>query len=166
MNILNFGKLWGRGAKLAVCTFFGHRDCPVSIKPKLRSVLIDLIENRDVDMFYVGQQGILDAMVRSVLEDLATVYPHIDYNVVLTRKPKKHEKPTAEDIPHTIFPEGIESVSPRSTLFWHNTWMLERSDYVVTWVTRPWGGAAQFAEVAQMQKKTVINLAAHASKEH
>ena len=39
------------------CTFFGHRDCPSSIKPKLREVLIDLIENHAVDMFYVGQQG-------------------------------------------------------------------------------------------------------------
>ena len=26
------------------CTFFGHRDCPSSIKPKLCEVLIDLIE--------------------------------------------------------------------------------------------------------------------------
>ena len=40
---------------MSVCTFFGHRDCPSSIKPKLREVLIDLIENHAVDMFYVGQ---------------------------------------------------------------------------------------------------------------
>ena len=33
------------------CTFFGHRDCPSSIKPRLREVLIDLIENHAVDMF-------------------------------------------------------------------------------------------------------------------
>ena len=43
------------------CTFFGHHDCPSSIKPKLREVLIDLIENHAVDMFYVGQQGAYQA---------------------------------------------------------------------------------------------------------
>lgn len=40
---------------MSACTFFGHQDCPSSIKPKLREVLIDLIENHTVDMFYVGQ---------------------------------------------------------------------------------------------------------------
>ena len=69
------------------CTFFGHRDCPSSIKPKLREILIDLIENHAVDMFYVGQQGAYDAIVRSVLKELASVYPHINYAVVLECRP-------------------------------------------------------------------------------
>ena len=46
------------------CTFFGHRDCPSSIKAKLREALVDLIENHAVDMFYVGQQGAFDGIVR------------------------------------------------------------------------------------------------------
>ena len=52
---------------MSACTFFGHRDCPSAIKPKLREVLIDLIENHAVDMFFVGQQGAFDGIVRSVL---------------------------------------------------------------------------------------------------
>ncbi len=39
---------------MAACTFFGHRDCPDAIETKLREVLIDLITNHGVDMFYVG----------------------------------------------------------------------------------------------------------------
>ena len=39
---------------MSVCTFFGHSDCPSTVAPKLRSVLIELIENHDVDVFYVG----------------------------------------------------------------------------------------------------------------
>lgn len=58
-----------------VCTFFGHRDCPSSIKPKLRKVLINLIENKVVDMFYIGRPGTYDAIVRSVLKDLVSVTP-------------------------------------------------------------------------------------------
>lgn len=64
---------------MSACTFFGHRDCPSSIKPKLREALIDLIENHTVDMFYVGQQGAFDSMVRSVLKELVPLYPHINY---------------------------------------------------------------------------------------
>ena len=28
------------------CTFFGHRDCPAAIQPKLRAVVVELIERR------------------------------------------------------------------------------------------------------------------------
>lgn len=42
---------------MATCTFFGHRECPDSIKTQLREVLIDLITNRDVDMCYVGKRS-------------------------------------------------------------------------------------------------------------
>ena len=61
---------------MAACTFFGHRDCPETVKPKLREVLVDLITNRGVDMFYVGHQGQFDAMVRSVLQELKKAYPN------------------------------------------------------------------------------------------
>ena len=55
---------------MAACTFFGHRDCPETIKPKLREVLVDLITNHGVDMFYVGHQGQFDAYVHSELKRL------------------------------------------------------------------------------------------------
>lgn len=39
------------------CTFFGHRDCPDSIKPALRRTLVDLIEKEQVDLFLCGKSG-------------------------------------------------------------------------------------------------------------
>lgn len=77
---------------MAACTFFGHRDCPSSIKPKLCEVLIDQIENHAVDMFYVGQQGAFDAIVRFALKELVSAYPHINYAVVLERLPPKRDE--------------------------------------------------------------------------
>lgn len=140
-------------------TFFGHRDCPSSIKSKLRKVLIDLIESHAVDMFYVGQQGSFDSMVRSVLKELVSLYPHINYAVVLERMPPKRDEFNTRDYSDTMLPEGIETVHPRFAISWRNKWMIKQSDYVVTYITHSWGGAAQFAELAEKQKKTVINLA-------
>lgn len=97
---------------MSACTFFGHHDCPSSIKPKLRKVLIDLIENHAVDMFYVGQQGVYDAIVRSVLKELVSVYPHINYAVVLERIPQKRDEFDTHDYSDTMLPEGIETVPP------------------------------------------------------
>ena len=138
------------------CTFFGHRECPDSIKPKLRPVMIDLINNHDVDMFYVGNQGQFDAIVRGVLRELKKEYPQINYAVVLAYMPGKQTE--YDDYTDTMLPEGIEAVHPRYAISWRNDWMLRQSDYVVTYITHSWGGAAQYAEKAKRHKKTVINL--------
>ena len=107
---------------MSECTFFGHRECPDFIKSKLREVLIDLITNHDVDMFYVGNQGRFDAIVRGVLRELKKEYLQIDYAVVLAYMPGKQTE--YEDYSDTMLPEGIESVHPRYAISWRNKWIL------------------------------------------
>ena len=143
---------------MSACTFFGHHDCPDTVKPKLREVLIDLIENHAVDMFYVGRQGAFDGIVRSVLKELVSVYLHIRYPVVLERLPPKRDEGDTRDYSDTMLPEGIETVHPRFAIAWRNNWMLKQSDYVVTCITRAWGGAAHYADKAKRQKKMVFNI--------
>lgn len=134
-------------------SFFGHRDCPDEIKSKLRTILVDLITDRDVNMFYVGNQGQFDVIVRSILRELKEEYPQINYSVVLAYMPG--EQTEYEDY---MLPEGIESVHPRYAISWRNNWMIQRSDYVVTYITHSWGGAAKYAARAKRQQKTVINV--------
>ena len=141
---------------MATCTFFGHRECPDSIKIKLREILIDLISNYDVDMFYVGHQGRFDAIVRNVLQESKKEYPQINYSVVLAYMPGKQTE--HNDNSDTMLPEGIESVHPRYAISWRNNWMIQQSNYVVTYITHSWGGAAQYAEKATRSGKVVINL--------
>ena len=143
---------------MTVCTFFGHRDCPASIKPKLRAVVEELIVRYGVDWFYMGRQGAFDAMARSVLRELAKVYPHISYAVVLERLPGPRDK-AIWDFSDTIFPEGLETVPPRFAISKRNDWMLKQADFVVTYIAHGWGGAAQYAKKAQRQSKRVLNLA-------
>ena len=139
------------------CTFFGHRECPDSIKAQLRAALIDLVTNHDVDMFYVGNQGRFDAIVRSVLWEVKKEYPQINYVVVLAYMPGEHTK--YDDYSDTMLPEGIESVPPRYAISWRNKWMLQQSDYVVSYITHNWGSAVQFVNKARSKGKIVINLA-------
>ena len=111
-----------------------------------------------VDMFYVGQQGAFDGIVHSTLKELVSIYPHIRYAVLLERSPPKRDEFDTHDYSDTMLPEGIESVHPRFAISWRNKWMIKQSDYVVTYITHSWGGAAQFAEMAKHRKKIVINL--------
>ena len=143
---------------MAVCTFFGHRDCPISVRSQLYEVLVKLIVDCGVDQFYVGHQGAFDTMTRVILRELVEIYPHISYAVVLERLPERRIK-ESWDFSDTIYPEGLESVPPRFAVARRNEWMLSRADYVVTYITHTWGGAARFAAKALRQKKYVVNLA-------
>ncbi len=142
---------------MAVCTFFGHRECPETIKPVLKNTLADLIVNHGVDLFYVGNQGQFDAYVRAILRELVQKYPQTHYAVVLAYMPGARNE--YEDFSDTMLPEGIESVHPRFAISWRNDWLLRQTDFVVTYITHTWGGAYKYAEKAKMQGKTVINLA-------
>lgn len=142
---------------MTVCTFFGHRDCPSGIDKKLREALTDLIVHRGVTMFYVGNQGQFDAAVRRVLRDLKQEYSQMDYAVVLAYMPGKRNE--YEDHSDTMLPEGIELVHPHFAISWRNDWMLQQADFVVTYITHGWGGAAQYAKKAADAGCTVINLA-------
>ena len=141
---------------MRICTFFGHRDCPAPIRTQLKAVLIDLITNHDVDMFYIGNQGRFDVIVRSVLRELKEEYPQINYAVVVAYMPGKQTE--YDDYSDTMLPEGRESVHPRYAISWRNNWMLRQSDYVVTYIPHSWGGAYQYAENAKRGGKVVINL--------
>lgn len=134
------------------CTFFGHRDCPKDIEQSLRCAIIDLIEKKEVNKFYVGNQGNFDSMVYRTLKNLSKKYT-LEYDVVLAYLPHRHNH-----YDKTIFPEGIENVPPRFAINHRNKWMIDHSDFVITYVRYSLGGAAKFKELAIKQNKIVINL--------
>lgn len=142
-----------------VCKFFGHHDCPSTIKSKLKEVLVDLIEHHNVDTFYVGRQGMFDSIVRSALRELTQLYPHINCSVVLERVPERKNEFDLNDYSDTMLPEGIENVHPRYAISWRNRWMIKQAEYVVTYVTHLWGGAAKFADIVRRAKLIILTLA-------
>lgn len=120
--------------------------------PEVHEICGDIWEKKEK----IINQGQFDGIVRSVLRELEKEYPEIHYAVVLAYLPGK--KNEYDDFSDTIFPEGIEAVHPRYAVDWRNRWMLQRADFVVTYIAHSWGGAAKFAEKAKRDGKTVINI--------
>lgn len=141
------------------CTFFGHRDAPNKTEPILRSTLIDLIENKNVDTFYVGNNGAFDFMVRKNLKLLKSDFPHITYAVVLAYIPGERDGCGDTDYSDTIYPDVLDCTPPKYAITKRNQWMIDSSDYVVTYVKHAIGGAAKFKELAEKKGKTVFELA-------
>ena len=134
------------------CTFFGNRDAP-DVSTILREVLIDLIENRKVDSFLVGNNGRFDDIVIKELAMLQQRYSHIRWSVVLAYMPRQKNM-----IFPTIYPEGMENVPPKYAIARRNKWMIEQADCVVAYTRYTTGGAARCRGLAEKKGKIVIDL--------
>ena len=139
------------------CTFFGHRDTPKEIEPILVSTLKDLIENKNVNKFYVGNHGDFDFLVRKNLEKLKKQYPSISYYIVLAYLPQKKSEIDFLDYSLTVYPDGLEKIPYKLAIIKRNQWMIEHSDFVVVYVKNSVGGAAKFKELAEKRGKKVTN---------
>ena len=142
--------------RIMTCTFFGHHDAPNTVKKELREILIDLILNKNVRNFLVGNHGSFDFYVRSILRDLKKEY-QIEWVVVLAYL-KKPEEFSCEDKYETLYPQEVASGPAKFAIVRRNNYMIENSDYVITYVHKIYGGAKQFQEKAIKKGKTVINI--------
>ena len=141
---------------MSAWTFFGHRDAPPNIYNSIYCSIKDLIEKQNIDTFYVGNNGNFDNMAKKALRELQLLYPNIKINIVLAYIPTR--KSGNEDFSDTIYPDNLENVPKKFAISARNNWMLNKSDYALTYITHPYGGAAKFAETAKKKNKCVINL--------
>ncbi len=138
---------------MRICTFFGHKNSPESIYDRLKISLTDLIENKGVKNFLVGNNGIFNALVYKALKELSEKY-EIEFNVVLAYLPKNKYIPE-----NSILPDGFEKFPPKFAVDRRNEYMLKKSEFVICYVTHYTGGAGMFVEKAKKKNKTVINIA-------
>ena len=138
---------------MKACTFFGHRYVSEDIKPLLRKVLVELVLKDGIEKFLVGDEGAFDKIVQNELRELKNTYGHIDFLVVLAYLP------CGETKNETLYPEGLESVPKKFAIDYRNRWLIEKSNCVVSYVNRNYGGAAKFSQLAEKKGLKVINIA-------
>jgi len=131
----------------------------MTIRQPLQSAIQKLIVEHGVTQFYVGDKGAFDRIVASVLREMKKDYPQINYKIVLAYMPGKRDALFSEWEMDTLLPDGIETVPRRFAISFRNKWMVKESNFVIAYITHSFGGAAQFAELAERQGKVVINLA-------
>ncbi len=144
---------------MKTCTFFGHRQVhdTAQLSSKLFDTILELIEERGVNLFFVGDSGSFDYLVLKVLRGLKKLYPQIEYYVVLSYlRPKSEYCLYTEE--ETIFPDVMTTAHPRFAIVKRNKWMLDSSDIVITYVNSVIGGAAAFAQKAEKKGVEIIRL--------
>ncbi len=135
-----------------ICTFIGHREVPNEIKECLKPAIIDLIEKENVNMFYVGNHGQFDFLVKTVLEELKETY-NIKYHIVLAYMPLNDGR----DYSNTIFLEELGNVPYRYRIIERNKWMIKKSDFVVVYF-KHFGKTRDFKDYAESLGKRIIKI--------
>ena len=142
---------------MAACTFFGHHDYQGD-NEDISVVLHDLICNKGVDTFYVGNQGNFDSSVLWVLRLLKGEYVNFRYFVVLAYHPAINRYSEFISSEETLLPEEIANVPARFGISKRNEWMIKNSEYAVVFVRNSVGGAAKYKLPAEKRGLEVINL--------
>ena len=140
---------------MAGCCFIGHKKCPEEIRIPLLENIKNLISNGVVD-FYVGTQGDFDRTVYNVLREIKKTHS-VNIYVVLAYLHRAPETPYF-NMCDTIFPDELTTTPIRFAIRRRNSYMINKSDYVIAYLDSPFSNTIVNIEEALKKKKRIINL--------
>ena len=138
------------------CCFIGHKNCPKTIEATLLDALEKLITEYSVTTFYVGTQGSFDRLVYNSLCYFETLYK-INIKVILAYLNKENGE-TYYDMKKTFFPDELTNTPPRFAIRKRNSYMINKSDFVVTFLNDSLSNTYTNVEEAKRKNKIIINI--------
>ena len=146
--------------KNQICCFFGHGDTNTEIRPIIYTEIEKHILQHNITTFYVGGYGNFDHMSVAVLKKLKKKYPDIKIILVFAYLPtEKRLEYNANLYDTTLYPEGLETVPQRFAIHHRNRWIVEHSDYLITYVCKSYSGAYEAFQYAKRRGQKITNLA-------
>ncbi|MBR0414326.1 MAG: DUF1273 family protein [Clostridia bacterium] len=144
------------------CCGFGHRFVLENIAPALKKEVARAVKE-GCRVFYTGAQGDFDTCfteaVRAVIAEnkqlplrLICVKPY--YTQSLQENREYYETKFAE----VLIPSVLDDVHYKAAISKRNQWMIEKSDIVITYTIREYGGAYQALCYAQKQGKDIRQI--------
>ena len=136
-------------------TFCGHSE--VANSAAVAAALEDIIEKLiadGADEFLLGGYGEFDSMAAVAVRNAKQKHPSIRSTLVIPYIDRGYD-PALYDA--SLYPP-LETVPRRFAINYRNKWMLNKSNIVVTYVTRNFGGAWEFKQLAENKQKTVLCL--------
>lgn len=144
-----------------MCCCFGHRDIWGSV-PSLTDVLEKLIVEENVTIFMTGGMGDFDGKFASAVRTLKRKYS--DIKLLLVKSYFSGELNTNKEYyeymyDEVVIPDVVAGVHPKSAITKRNRWMVEKSDIILYYIQRDFGGAYTAIKYAtKLGKKTISVL--------
>ena len=145
-----------------IITFLGHSSFRGSKEYEQR--IIDFLEEKIDDQpaeIYLGGYGGFDDFAYECCKIFKEKHPSVSlifvtpYLTVEYQKNHLNYQKTRYDA--ILYPD-IEDKPPRFAIIYRNRFMVERADYIISYVNHDWGGAYTAYKYAKKIGKRILNL--------
>ena len=144
------------------CCGFGHRklhESAENVTDKLYNVILNLISEENVSEFMTGEMGDFDTCFSSAVKRAKKLYPNIKLILVMpyfqnkVNTNKDYYETFYDDI---IIPDEAFGCYYKTAITKRNRWMIDNSEYVVSYIRKDHGGAFTAVSYAVRHDKTII----------
>jgi len=148
-----------------ICCFAGHHDFydTDNTKERLIQLITKLIENEDVNELWVGHYGRFDALAGECVREVKKKYSHIKLNLVIpyvTNEINEYKEFYYRNYDNILIADIPENAPRRFHISYCNKYMVQKSDFIICYVSHSFGGAAKTMKYAKNQKNIrIFNLA-------
>lgn len=150
-------------SKELCCTFAGHRSIVGRIDDIVYNCILDLVVNKNVSCFYVGNNGDFDKLCAQIVRRIKREFKEKNIKLYLV-VPKmsttisNNREYYEEMYDEVIIPSESDAAHYKAMITIRNKWMVENSDYIVTYIKTEYGGAYNTYKYAQKQDIVIIDL--------
>lgn len=144
-----------------ICSFAGHGNLNYSdeIKIKIFNKCDELISMHKVKEFWVGNYGGFDKISAIIVRELKKKYPDIKLILVIpyvTAEINQYKEIYYKEYDEIIISEYPENTPQRLRILKCNQYMIDKSSFLIAYVSRSCGGAAKTLEYAKRKKNIEI----------
>ncbi len=148
-----------------ICCFAGHRNIGHTdeIYIDLIKIIEGLIKEENVTDFWVGNYGDFDSLSGRAVRELKERYPDIRLNLIipyLTYGINEYNYLYQERYDKILIADVPENTPEKLKILKCNKYMVDKSDFIISYVKYEWGGAYKTLEYAKRTKNIkIFNLA-------
>ena len=152
-----------------VACFIGHRTITVTddLCERIRTTVLDLIDNQDVDTFLFGSRSQFDELCLKIVTEIKEIRPHIRRIYVRAEYPyisADYEKYLLTFYDETYMPENIIHAG-KAIYIERNRHMINSSDICLMYFDNKYSlnqnynsGTKNIYKYAVFKKKTIVNF--------
>lgn len=140
------------------CCGFGHREVFENITEKVYRAVLVAVE-QGCEVFYTGTMGRFDEMFSSAVRRLKKGFPNIKLICVkpyFSKDINENGDYLYSLYDEMIIPTVLADIHYKKVITQRNQWMIDRSNIVIGYSIRDYGGANTAIKYAKKQEKTVL----------
>lgn len=138
---------------MATCFFIGHRDAKDSLLPALIAEVERHILEYGVTEFVVGRYGRFDGLAAQAVKQAKERHPNVTLIYLRPYHPAERPDETPKGFDGSFYPPGMERVPKRLSIVQANRYMVDHSDFLITYVWHPTSNSRELVEYAKKRER-------------